>query len=262
MSQTIESILNQLARTFTVRDIMIPVSTLTRAADPAEAQQILHEHPEFDVIPLPQQGPIGGYFCRDSGQFSRVQTGDLLGDGTSLLDLPELLVDRKFYFVLSSSRVGGYLHFSDLNKGLVKLPLFVLFEAVERQLWAAIQPRITEADLAMMLDPQRANNVIKKRARKQNHNVDMGWAGLFSFDEIVRFSIHYGQISLSSTEQEILANYRNRVAHSDKDLINDHRDIKKLVTAVKLCQTVLKNMAEWSAQSETRQSLEKPAGSG
>jgi len=58
---------------------------------------------------------------------------DLISDGTSLLDLVEILEDHKFSFVLRHREIAGYAHFSELNHHVVKLAFYVILEALERQ---------------------------------------------------------------------------------------------------------------------------------
>jgi hypothetical protein len=72
---------------------------------------------------------------------------DLLSDGTGLLDLLDLLASRDFFFALSANRICGFIHFSDLNNVLVKLPLFVLLAAVERRLWRRVREGLAQKEL-------------------------------------------------------------------------------------------------------------------
>lgn len=156
MSARVEATLAQLARTFTVRDIMVAVDGMTRANTPEEAGRLLAEHPDYDHIPLPAHGEVGGYVRRGDLRFQPVRPVDLISDGTSLLDVPDLMVRRDFVFVLSSNRIRGFLHFSDLNNELVKLPFFVLFETIERMLTPQLEDRLTDDALEQVLtDRQR-----------------------------------------------------------------------------------------------------------
>ncbi len=83
-----------------------------------------------------------------------------------------------------------------------------------------------------------------QRARKRD--VDAGWDGLLSFDEIIRFCVHYSLLDLEHEDRELLSSIRNRIAHSDKLLVNEHRDTRKLVRVRELCEKLLSVESESS----------------
>jgi len=234
----IEIIVNQLALAFTIKDIMIPESDLVRANEINEAQKLLETYLEFDIIPLPLAGKIAGYYRRDTGDVISLTPADLISDGASLINLPDLLVERDFYFVLSSNKIKGFLHFSDLNNSMMKLPLFALYEALERHLWLKIENQIKEEDLSKILDPNRVMKINDNKNRMKKRDVDLGWSGLFSFDEIIRLAVFYNRANISEKDRQILANFRNRVAHTDKFLIAKHKDMRKLTRVKELCLKV------------------------
>jgi hypothetical protein len=146
---------------------------------------------------------------------------------------------RDFFFVLSSNTIAGFVHFSDLNKSLMKLPFFVLFETVERYLWPLVSSRLDESDLLKVVSEQRAETLKQRKVKAQKKDVDVGWSGLLSFDEILGFAIYYGIIQISHPDREVLANMRNRVAHTDKLLVEAHKDATKLVKTHELCQKII-----------------------
>jgi hypothetical protein len=188
MNQTIDHVLQQLAATFTVREIMVETDKLVRASTPSEAQHLLAQHPEFDVIPLPATGQVTEYLCRNDEKPREVTSSHLISDGTSLLDIPRLMERQVFYFILSSNTIAGFVHFSDLNKSLVKLPFFVLFEAIERRLWSLIHERLNEEDLRMVLGAPRLKGLNQRKMNAREEDVDVGWSGLLSFREILNLA--------------------------------------------------------------------------
>jgi hypothetical protein len=239
MTQIIDHVLRQLAASFTVRDIMVERNNLVCSNSHDNAQLLLSQHPEYDIIPLPVTGPLTAYVRRDEQKVRKISSIDLISDGTSLMDLPCLLDDRVFFFVLSSNQINGYIHYSDLNNSLMKLPFFVLFEAVECFLWQLVSGRLDEADIPVVLDQDRVNTINKRKSKAQKNDVDMGWSGLFTFSEILKFAFHYGFIDTNNEDRDILTTVRNRVAHADKLLIKEHKDAKELAKTYNLCQQIL-----------------------
>src|ERR1017187_8227843 len=162
---TIEETLKRLAITFTAKDIMIPEAGLTCADNEVDAAGLSQDNPDFSVIPIRQNTKLVGYFLRDSRTSRQIVLKDLISDGTSLLDLVEILEDREFSLVLSHREIAGYVHFSDLNHHLVKLAFYVIFEALERQALISI-PRTDDREyLRNNLDPSRFTQIENKYKR-------------------------------------------------------------------------------------------------
>lgn len=233
MANSVTQTLAALGTAFTVRDIMIPAERLTRARDYDSARAVL-EDPEcrYDVIPLPEVGPMTQYVTRTCVRPKRIEVPLLVSDGTSILDLLDTLSDRQqFSFVLSRNCICGYVHYSDLNDSLVKVPFFVLLEAVERSLWRTIAPQRNDSVLEGILDPQRWTAVKKRLVRERMKNVDRGFEGILSFDEIIGAGQHLGSVKLTDTERQAIAAVRNRVDHNDRPLVPDLNHLTKIVQA-------------------------------
>jgi hypothetical protein len=121
----------------------------------------------------------------------------------------------------------------------MKLPLFVLFDAVERRLWNSIKNKSIDSDLKKVLNQKRVGELEARMKEARKKDVDAGWDGLLSFDEITRFCIHYKILDVTDDERKLLSSTRNRVVHSDKLLVNEHNDIQKIIEASKLCKKLL-----------------------
>jgi hypothetical protein len=91
---TLKETLKRLAATFTVRDIMVPRVRLICSDGEEHAAKVSDDNPEFNVIPIPQEGQLTSYFERDSRNTKKIELNDLISDGTSLLDLVEILESR------------------------------------------------------------------------------------------------------------------------------------------------------------------------
>jgi hypothetical protein len=154
-----------------VRDIMVETSFLRRADTLEAAQRLFHE---FDVVPYPRRGPIEGFFRRSSDRVKPVEVDNIVSADTSILSLPDLLLSTPFYFVVSMNSITGYLHYSDLNKAITKIPLFMLFQTAERSLWDSIESRIAAEDLEKVFG-KKSKTFIKRRDEAAQGNVDLGW---------------------------------------------------------------------------------------
>jgi hypothetical protein len=122
--------LNQLSRAFSVQDILTETEQLRRADTLGNAEPLFHE---YDVVPYPRKGLIQGFFKRVSEQLHNIEPRHIVSEGTSLFDLPQLFCEGLFYFVIAGNRIVGYVHYSDLNKPVVKVPFFAMFQHVGRR---------------------------------------------------------------------------------------------------------------------------------
>jgi len=123
----------------------------------------------------------------------------------------------------------------------MKVPLFVLIQAMERKLWDRIEHKITE-DVVRKAFPDNAHKFIKKQAQAIKGNVDIGWTSVFTLPDILRLVNCFKVTNLSTEQIESLRLIRNDVAHSDRNLISKHRDVSKLVEVLRLCQSILKKV--------------------
>lgn len=233
----LESTLARLAQSFSVRDIMVTSDELTRANDKSHAQQLLQENSDFDVIPIEQKGMLNSYVERDSDVPKPIRIQDIVSDTTSILDLVDILRDRKFCFVLTSQRIAGYVHFSDLNHHIVKIPFFVIVQALEERM-------ISDSVIDLVLDRERADGLRKKMEKLKENQADLSWVKQLSFNELVRFGRFFERVSLKMEEVEIISNVRNRVCHADKPLVESHEHVKRLSDAKTICLSKLKHIWE------------------
>jgi hypothetical protein len=150
MAHLIET-LERLALAFTVRDIMITESALRCADDKASAEVLLQENPLFDVVPIRGNGLLREYLERGSDRPKPIILQDIVSNATSIFEIVDILTEKHFVFVLVRQRIEGYVNFSDLNNSFVKLPYFVLLEAIEQQLAKETGPFIHENNLGMLV---------------------------------------------------------------------------------------------------------------
>ena len=114
-----ERALLKFNRILSAQDIMTPVQMLERADRLEDAIPLLEE---YDVVPYPKTGRIKGFFRRKTDELIDLRMEFIISDGTSLLDMPGLLDKMPFYFIIAGNNVTGYVHYSDLNKPVMKIP--------------------------------------------------------------------------------------------------------------------------------------------
>ena len=228
-----------VARTITVADVMTPAADLKRAATGTDARPWFST---FDVVPYPASGEIRGYFQKGKRTYHGLTQSDLVSDGTSLLHLAQLLTRRKFFFVLSQDVITGYVHYSDLNRTVAKIPFFALFENLEAQLWNRINSATTPPDIEAVFATNRAKRLLGEQRKRERADADIGWTGLLSFSDILALAKHHGLIATTAAEQKILVSKRNAVAHPDHPLVAHYLEVKQLLNVRDLCARLVSTL--------------------
>lgn len=236
--------LERLANTFTVRDIMVKTEKLVCATDPTSAAQLLKDNDSFDVIPIYKDGILKAYLERGKAKEKYIDLRELISDATSILETVEILQGRYFCFILSGQRISGYVHFSDLNNHVVKLPFFVLLEAVERQLADRVRGLISESAIHNVLDPQRSAAVVEKMTSLRQNRADLDWVNLLYFGEILKFAVFSGYLNLDPADIDLVAGIRNRVDHADDSLVKKYEDVKTLARTHQICASILETQRQ------------------
>jgi hypothetical protein len=234
---TLKETLKRLATTFTVRDVMIPRVGLICSDDEKHAAKVSDDNPDFNVIPIPQEGQLTGYFERDSRNIKRIELDDLISDGTSLLDLVEILEDRPFSFVLSHRHIEGYVHYSDLNHHLVKLAFYVILEALERVALDSIQGRDDRESLKRDLDPKRFEQI--EGAYKRTGDAARSLASYLNISDLLRLAAKADTIHVEERVVTAMKDVRDGAAHVSKNLVSSYGDVKNLAEIKRECLRVL-----------------------
>jgi hypothetical protein len=232
-----EVTLNRLAIAFTVRDIMTPCEELVCAADDTQAGKVSDNNPDFDVIPIQQDGTLIGYFERKSGRTTRITPSDLISDGTNLLDLVDILEVRQFSFVLSRHKIEGYVHYSDLNHQLMKLTYYVILQALERMALNSIQGRNDRESLQRDLDPLRFNQIDEAYKRAGHAARDL--VSYLNLSDILRLAAKTGPICVEDRLIKAMKEVRDGAAHVLENLVSSYDDVTRLANVKRECLRVL-----------------------
>jgi hypothetical protein len=216
---------------------MTPNAALVYAANDMQAGKVSDDNPDFDVIPVQQDGTPSGYFERKFRKTKKITPTDLIADGTSLLDLVDILEERQFSFVLSRHKIEGYVHFSDLNHQLVKLTFYVILEALERVALNSIQGSSDRESLKRDLDPVRFKQIEEayKRAGRAARNL----VSYLNLSDILRLAAKTGPISVEERLIKAMKRVRDGAAHGTENLVSSYEDVTRLANVKRECLRAL-----------------------
>lgn len=233
--------LERLALAFTAQDIMVSKRGLLCAKDEVSARKLLEDNPDFDVIPIEQNGILSSYVERGSGQPKPICPPSVVSGNAPILDVVDILKEQQFCFVLVKNSIEGYVHFSDLNRDIVKLPFFFILHALEHRLVTEIGSLIDESSLEVVLDPERTKAVKDRIGYQRENRANLGLVNLLHFREIVQFACHFGKLKLKKEEISVISHARNLVCHAGRPLVERHDDVRRLVEAKRICVSCFEN---------------------
>jgi hypothetical protein len=233
--------LRRLARRFVARDLMTPRDELVCAEDQREAEQKLEAHPKFDVIPIRQADRLVHFLERGQSRPRTIQLQHVIGPETPILDIVDSLCDQKFVFIVERHEVAGLVHFSDLNDPIVKLPYFVLLEAVERQVADSVKNLVQEELLPQFIANSERVTLIKSKMKKlKAKHAEREWVTILYFGEILDAARYLGKLPLEVSEIKDLSAVRTRVDHAaTEELVEEHSDVTRLRNVTSLCSSIL-----------------------
>jgi hypothetical protein len=241
--EPLEHILGRLALAFTVRDIMVPKQGLVCGSDAGDAVRLLDQYSDYNLIPIQRDGEPWAYLERGSDEPITLSPRHLVGDSTPVLDLVEMLQESSFFFIMGPNRIVGYVHYSDLNHPIVKLPYFVLLQDVEWQVARLAGPSITQNLLSKVLSPGRLKTVVKRFQDAQKSDANRGWEGLLYFSELICVGLHLGLVRIDDAQSRIINDVRNRICHNDCLLIEDRSSVRKLANSQHICLDLLSQIS-------------------
>ncbi len=225
-----EQVIQRLAGQFTVRDIMIPLAELITATTEEEAIHLLHDKDDFNLIPIETEAGVTGYVERGIPGVSPINLDVTVGSGCSILDLVDVLVERQFCFVVGKWGIEGCVHFSDLNHHLIRLPFYLLLQAVEAHVIFLIGDEFEEVDnIRIALNKEDANRIIANFNKHKVNNANRELLNEASLKEMLKFARRFGIVALNDDEIEELYAVRNCLAHVPNRLVEKHDDVKRLM---------------------------------
>ena len=236
--------LEKYARNLNVKSIMIPEIELICANTKSEALSILNDNDNFDLVPIRNNSGIHAYIDRQNDKVQKIQCQDVLSDSTPILDLISLMnsKSRLFYFIKTNNKISGYVHFSDLNNSIVKIPFFLLFEAIETKLIQILKGTVTIQELKNILDKERLDKVTRIYKKQKEKNTDLNIFSLIYFSEILKYANSINIINFKGKYIDEIKNIRNLVCHATEPIIKIYKDINKLERVHDNCIEIIRKL--------------------
>lgn len=230
--------LKRLATTFTVCDIMVSTGSLKCASVDSEAVSISAEYPDFSTIPIRDGHELTRYYSRDSKQVNPIRVQDLIGDGTRLLDLVDVLAEREFAFILGPKGIVGYVHYSDLNHSLVKLAFYMLLEGVERHALDSIRHKLDDSYLRATLGETRFCQLQSKY--RNSGDAGQSVVNYLNIRDILKLAFRAEPVQVDDAMAMSIKDARDGAAHVSENLVSNYAGVQKLAAVKRECLKILR----------------------
>ncbi|MEM4056905.1 MAG: hypothetical protein QW578_07705 [Thermoplasmatales archaeon] len=218
-------------------------SPLVTGKDIEDAKNI-HRKYDFDRVPIKKNGQILSYYDSSTDSEKKIEINEILPESTGILETLSYLSKREFYFILSGNQLTHIVHYSDLNKQLILVPIYAEIEYCE----ISIRDLCKSKNICDTLI-KKLINASKKRRSKKRSSVDELYFDeeLILFRELVKPEIYPDKLKnskgLVNLDDEMIKEFvelRNRIMHAKTGIINEHNDVKKLLNFLQTCQYIIK----------------------
>src|SRR5262249_12818495 len=99
---------------------------------------------------------------------------------------------------------------------------------------------------------ERVKALLRKKRARSAANVDLGWTGIFSFAEILKLARRFGAIHETDEEIEQLRKLRNKIAHSDNEIVDTYSDVQILSRAKECLESIVHTLPANTPKSSLR----------
>ena len=234
-------IINMLNNDFTVDKIMVPLEHLILADTKEKCIEQARQHEDLDIIPFVQKGSITGYWDKHQNRIVPLSPRHITTSSTNIFDLIDVFTAQQFFFVMSGTEIVGYVHRVDLNNDLIKIPFYILLQSLESFLLQNMQLELK--DISLLKNKERVSSITSKHLEKQKRDINLESVQGLYLSEILEISIKKGMINLPLPMKHDLEDFRNRVSHADRSLLNNLDEIPRLKQMKDFCISVIKEIA-------------------
>ena len=246
--------LAKLASSLSLQMIMTPADQLvTIEADANIKDCLLVMHDYFDQLPvMASSGPTGMFF-RSSLTKETNPNAPVVDSLTPLVDVASIRSSESIgqaiealasneacmVFDTGTGKLGGLIHFSDLNKHPVRIYCYLWISAIEMSLAELIQKRLPNlSDWIDRISDHRQVQILGRLEYSKRQNIEiLPTEGLELSDlvNIVAKTEGLRELFKMSKKQfekraNRLVDLRNRAMHPVRSLIKDHSEVERLAT--------------------------------
>jgi len=233
----VEDMMSQFSSAFTVTSVMTKLCDM-QCAETADQAAALYQQYKYDVVPQISGVDVTRFYERGS-ELVAINRDHLISDGTRITDLFQLLSVREFYFVLASDRISGYIHFSDLNTPLVRVPIYMLLQATERHLLSIVMSRVNTDDLEEYLGVERIKQLGRFLNSGKRGNADTSIWDVLGIQDTLSIVFQLAlAVELRENDINCLKALRNDIAHVGNQLIDRHSKANELARQLRLCDSL------------------------
>lgn len=224
-----------------VEDIMTPRSLLMCRSekDLVGAQQVASDY-KFDAVPLLFEGTIRRYWSHKEKRILTVTKRHRVPHDSSIEQILPKLISHIVQFVCYRSEIVGLVDISDLNKPLARLTWLHPILQCEQAMIASLRSQCSDHEIERTLGDAFAG-AKKRQLKAEREDLRLHYLHFAHFPPILKSANILCSLGLTVEETRELVNFRNRLAHGGRDLIERHDDGGKLQTVIATCRKILKN---------------------
>jgi hypothetical protein len=233
MTDSFTEIRNLLSREFTVDKIMVRTSLLISGTSLEECDSASKSNSDYDIIPFSQNNSITGYWDKRTKRIIPITPKHLISSSTSIFKLIDLFEKRSFFFIIEGPQIEGYIHISDLNNDILKIPFYVLLQSLESSLMRQLQLKLE--DISILDNKERVKQIfdLNRNIRKMDVHTDIV-QGLY-LAEILELSMKRKILDIPISLKHDMEDFRNRVSHAAKPLVKSGEEISHLRAIKDFC---------------------------
>ncbi|WP_078544765.1 hypothetical protein [Litchfieldia alkalitelluris] len=205
---------------------------------------------DFDVYGVEEKGKILGYVLKENlsnGSIKNVynpfRSEELISDSTSLIELLDILKDRKYLFILEKNKVSKIITIADLHKQPIRMLAFSLISLLEMLLITLIRETYPNESWKDHLSSGRiakAEEMLSKRIQKNEALTLLDNTQLSDKGTIVYKSPDlYRKLGFESTTKckeffNHIETLRNNTAHAQEEIYHDHQELIDIILQVNM----------------------------